>query len=141
MANMLAPRIELKEFARQYILGNIIAIALALYGALVVQQQTGSAVLVAISASAIESVVWYIYLLLYYVNAKGDTYSLAVHHIVTDFGLAEVLDSFFFRPGLMYLLPLLTHNQPGGIVVATVLADVIYTAIGLNRQRHRLDKA
>ena len=137
MPNILSPRIKFKEFVGQYIVGSIISTAAAVVAGLVVQQVTGSAVLTAIAATLAEDFVWYVYLWLYYILRRADGPGAAIVHIIADFGAAELLDSFCIRPVFMYLMPMVTHNQASGIIIATILADIIYTAIGLNRQRHR----
>ena len=137
MAYILSPRIQLKEFAAQYLMGNVIALAGSVLVGLLINQATGSAALTAVGASVAATLVWYVYILLYYMFGKNDSPSQAIQHLLADFGAAEALDSLLVRPLLTYILPMLTHNQASGIVIANVLADVVYTAVGLNRQRAR----
>jgi hypothetical protein len=134
---MLSPRIELREFAGQYLMGNVISTAASVLVGVLVSHLTGSAAITAIAATVAATLVWYAYLLIYYIMVKGDLTGAALQHLVADFGAAEALDSLFVRPLLTYLMPRFTHNQASGILFANILADVIYTAIGLNRQRHR----
>ena len=79
---------------------------------------------------------WYSFLLIYNVVAKHDSLLTAVVHLFSDFGPAEVLD-LVTRPVLMYILPKITHGEATGIIIAKILADMVYTWVGLNRQRRR----
>jgi len=129
-------RIPFRDFAAQYLAGNLVSAVAAIVVGVWVSQATGSAVVTAAAATIAETVAWYIYLLIFNLRS-GDSVGKAIQHLVSDFGLAELIDTLAVRPGLLYLAPKLTHNQASGILAGTVAADVIYTAIALNRQRKR----
>ncbi len=46
--------------------------------------------------------------------------------LALEFGIAEVIDSFFIRPALMYYLPILLGNLSLGIFIAKIAADVTF---------------
>lgn len=46
--------------------------------------------------------------------------------LVIEFGLAEIIDSFFVRPALMYYLPRITGDFSWGIILAKLLADLSF---------------
>lgn len=49
-----------------------------------------------------------------------------IRALVVEFGLAEVADSFFIRPWLMYYLPQWLGSLAGGILAAKLLADITF---------------
>lgn len=49
-----------------------------------------------------------------------------LRNMAIEFGVAEVLDSFFIRPALMYWLPLRTGSLTGGLIAAKFLADLTF---------------
>lgn len=136
MANLMSPRIPFREFAAQYLAGNLLSAVAAIVVGEAASQAGQSAVVTALAATIANDIAWYVYLLAYNLHA-GDSAGEAVRHLVSDFGLAEVLDTFLVRPGLFYVAPMITHNQASGILAGTIVADIFYTAIALNRQRHR----
>jgi hypothetical protein len=137
MAYLLSPPVSIRDYIGQFLIGDILATAAAVLAGVAVQHVGASAVIIAITASAAETFVWYLYLLLHYVFIRHDPLSKALLHLVSDFGLAEAIDTIVVRPLLMYVMPMLTHNQVSGIISAKILADLLYTTIGVNRQRHR----
>jgi hypothetical protein len=57
---------------------------------------------------------------------KGRNLWLSFRSLLVEFGLAEIADSFFIRPFLMYYLPILTGNFSIGILLAKVAADISF---------------
>ncbi|WP_051360059.1 hypothetical protein [Adhaeribacter aquaticus] len=46
--------------------------------------------------------------------------------LVLEFGLAEVADSFFIRPFLMFFLPIYFENLTWGVLLAKFIADITF---------------
>jgi hypothetical protein len=46
--------------------------------------------------------------------------------LLVEFGIAELFDSFFLRPTLMYYLPLWVDNLSLGVIMAKLLADITF---------------
>lgn len=46
--------------------------------------------------------------------------------LLVEFGLAELVDSFFIRPALMYYFPIWTGNFSAGIIMAKFAADITF---------------
>jgi hypothetical protein len=64
-------------------------------------------------------------------QAHRQRYSLAtfgknVRALFVEFGVAELADSFFIRPALMYYLPIWFGNFALGVLVAKFAADVTF---------------
>jgi hypothetical protein len=136
MARLLSPSIPWRDFAGQYLVGNLLGAVGAIVAATIVKEATHSQVLAALAATIADDVVWYVYLTIYNLR-HGDSLGPAIRHLASDFGLAEAFDSLAVRPGLFYLVPILTHQESSGILIATVIADMVYTFIALNQQRRR----
>jgi hypothetical protein len=51
---------------------------------------------------------------------------LNIRGLLVEFGIAEIADSFFIRPFLMYYLPILTGNFSLGILLAKIAADITF---------------
>jgi hypothetical protein len=63
--------------------------------------------------------------------AKGLSYSskdlwVNIRALIVEFGLAEIADSFFIRPFLMYYLPIFFGNFSIGILLAKIAADITF---------------
>jgi hypothetical protein len=51
---------------------------------------------------------------------------MIIRSLLVEFGLAEVADSFFIRPFLMYYLPILCNDFSIGIILAKISADITF---------------
>jgi hypothetical protein len=51
---------------------------------------------------------------------------LIIRGLILEFGFAEIADSFFVRPFLMYYLPLVFSNFSLGIILAKFAADITF---------------
>lgn len=56
----------------------------------------------------------------------GKTFLKNLRDLALEFGVAEVIDSFFIRPMLMYYLPILLDNLSLGILLAKIAADITF---------------
>lgn len=55
-----------------------------------------------------------------------ETFYKNVRALFVEFGIAELFDSFFIRPALMYFLPIWMNNLSVGVVLAKLLADITF---------------
>jgi hypothetical protein len=51
---------------------------------------------------------------------------MIIRSLLVEFGLAEIADSFFIRPFLMYYLPILCNDFSIGIILAKISADITF---------------
>ncbi len=51
--------------------------------------------------------------------------------MLVEFGPAELLDSFFVRPSLFYLVPQAISNVGLGFFIAKIMADVVFYALAI----------
>ena len=69
------------------------------------------------------------------------TFSKNVRALLIEFGIAELLDSLFIRPTLLYYFPLWLNNFGLGIVIAKFTADISFyipAIIGYELSKKRL---
>lgn len=55
-----------------------------------------------------------------------DTFYKNVRALLVEFGIAEVLDSLFIRPMLLYFFPVWMGNRTLGTVIAKFMADITF---------------
>ncbi len=55
-----------------------------------------------------------------------ETFYKNTRALFVEFGIAELFDSFFIRPALMYFLPIWMNNFSVGVVLAKLLADITF---------------
>ena len=53
-------------------------------------------------------------------------FSRNIHALLLEFGVAEVADSFFIRPALMYYMPIWVGQLSLGILLAKIAADITF---------------
>lgn len=81
-------------------------------------------------------------------RAQGRRYTAGtlgrnIRALVVEFGVAEVFDSLFIRPALLYWLPRWLHSVPLGVLAAKLAADVTFyipTIISYELSKQRLRK-
>ena len=130
---------KISEWVRRYLPAEIVATVGALATAFVGHQLSGSLIIAAIAGTVGENVGYYGYFAI-----KEVSRHFAAHHghsasrrwfltgyktvrdMMIEFGLAETLDSFVFRPLFMYLGPLLLGQFALGIFVGKLAADVVF---------------
>lgn len=117
------------------VVGTVTAIA----SAFIASAFTTNRVVIAFTASIAETVGFYLAImvtdaLLMQKQLKQQHRSLklpallfiTIKHIVLDFGLAELADSFVIRPLFMYLFPLWLKDYTTGIVAGKIASDLVF---------------
>ena len=130
---------KLREWLRRYLPAEVIATVTAIAGAAAAHHLTGSLVAAAVAGTISENIGYYGYFAItetarHYRSHKhhpplkriGLTAAKTVRDMLVEFGPAEFLDSFLFRPLFMYLGPQLLPNFALGIFAGKVAADLIF---------------
>jgi hypothetical protein len=128
---------KLVEWLMRYLPLEIAATACALAGGLGAAALVTNAAVIAYAATWAENAGFYGYALLREMrrNRSGTGLSLvsigqalvqSTRAILTEFGPAEVLDSFVVRPACMLVLPQATGNLPLGLLLGKILADLAF---------------
>jgi hypothetical protein len=129
---------KLKEWTRRYLPAEIISIITTLAAAGLAYSFSGNLITTALAATWGGNIGYFGFILLIDVQQvrkhcrllkKPYTNNLFLKNIkalVIEFGVAEITDSFFIRPALMYYLPILFGNLPLGILIAKLVADITF---------------
>lgn len=135
-------RAKALEWLARYLPLEIAATACALAGGLGVAGLGFNAAIVAYAATWAENIGFYGTALVRELRRKlaGEPLSVTAtaphllataRSLVSEFGPAELLDSFVLRPGCMYLMPVVTGDLASGLVAGKVLADVAFFGIAI----------
>lgn len=131
-------RAKIREWLWRYGPAEIISIPATLLPALLVRGATGSDAAAAVAGTWGGNVAYFGTILLRDVwmsqrrlAARSQPYGLRsfganLRALVVEFGAAEVVDTFFARPALMYWMPRWLGHYSAGIIVAKFAADVTF---------------
>ena len=129
---------RLREWLRRYLPAEVLSGGATLLAAGLVLRATGSGLRAALAGTWAGNAVYFGYLLAQDVHQAGRarhrrgqpytwrTLGQNLRALAVEFGPAEVLDSFFIRPALMYCLPRWLGHFAAGILLAKLLADVTF---------------
>lgn len=132
----MAPK--LKEWLKRYLPAEILSVVATVAGAWLAVAFSANAVSTALAATWAGNVAYFGYIILSDVRLanlectrNGSTFTgqhflQIIKTLFIEFGVAEVADSFFIRPGLLYYLPVLTGNLTFGVILAKFAADVTF---------------
>lgn len=144
-----------REWLRRYGPAEILSLAATLGAAAVATRGSNSEVARALAATWAGNLAYFGYLLgqdVWHtrraVREQGRRYSVAIlgrniRALVVEFGVAEVFDSLFIRPALLYWLPRWLHSVPLGVLAAKLAADVTFyipTIISYELSKQKLRK-
>ena len=119
-------------------MAEILSFITTLFGASVAYQLTGDNVVTALAATWAGNISYFGYILVCDViqtREKNRSYKMPyrakdffknIRALVLEFGVAEIADSFFVRPALMYYFPIWTGNLSLGIFLAKITADITF---------------
>ena len=132
------------EWIARYLPAEIIATIMAIIGARIAFNLTGSYAAAAVAGVATENVGYYGYFLtkeiLRHYRAHSQHSPLrrsfltavkTIRDMLTEFGLAEFLYGFVFGPFFMYWGPQILSNFSLGILVGKLLADACFYSIAI----------
>jgi hypothetical protein len=129
---------KIREWLNRYLLAEIISwIALVIFS-LICLFITDNRILIAFLGSIVQTIVYYVYILIkdvilrrkkYIVEGKKYTkliFLKDIRNLLIEFGPSEILDTLIVRPVALYLGPLLIGNFTIGLLVGSIVADIIY---------------
>lgn len=129
---------KIKEWLARYAVAEVLSWTVLLLFSLVCLLITDNGVLIAFLGSIIQTIAYYAYILIKDVWLKrrrlikdGKHYTYVtflkdVRNILIEFGPSEVLDTLIVRPAALYIGPLLIGNFTVGLLVGSIVADIIY---------------
>ena len=135
------PGHKLKEWTRRYLPAEVLGSCAAVTTAWMVQIVSGSPIGAAIAGSLGESLAYDGRIALRDLRryrsqqgrpaGLGPTGTRAAGDLLLEFGPAELVDSLLARPLFMYLMPMLTHNFPIGLIAGKLAADVVFYSLAI----------
>ncbi|GAB3297640.1 hypothetical protein GCM10027511_12510 [Hymenobacter humi] len=129
---------RLREWLHRYLPAELLSSVATLVAAGLVLHATHSGLRAALAGTWAGNVAYFGYLLAQDVllahrarQRRGQPYTWRtlgrnLRALAVEFGPAELLDSFFIRPALMYYLPRWLGHFAAGILLAKLLADVTF---------------
>lgn len=130
---------KVKEWIKRYLPAEILSVIATMAAAWLTFESTNSHVTTALAGTWAGNIAYFGYILIndiYFTSRQRRAENLSAYSfsallinlraLFVEFGFAEVLDSFFIRPALMYYIPLVTGNLSLGIFIAKIAADVTF---------------
>ena len=131
-------KVKIREWLKRYLPAEILSIITTLAAAGLAYRLTGNQLTTALAGTWGGNISYFGYILasdiartvkscqLAGLPYTGTTLLRNMRDLALEFGLAEVFDSFFIRPALMYYLPVLVGNLSLGILIAKIAADITF---------------
>jgi hypothetical protein len=127
-----------RKWVKRYLPAEILSVLATMVAALMVFKLTGNPVSTALAGTWGGNIAYFGYILVNdmlvaagHCRAGGHSYTFNnfyknLRSLVFEFGVAEVMDSFFIRPALMYYMPIWVGDLSLGILLAKIAADITF---------------
>ena len=129
---------KIKEWLKRYLPAELLSILATLAGGWLAFEFSGNQLATALTATWAGNVAYFGYIIASDIfkstrncRAQELPYTFKnflqnIKALVIEFGVAEVADSFFIRPALLYYFPIWTGNLTTGIILAKLTADISF---------------
>ncbi|MEA5459865.1 hypothetical protein VB796_12490 [Arcicella sp. LKC2W] len=129
---------KIKEWLKRYGLAEVVSLSLTVVSAWLAFRLTENKITTALVGTWVGNIGYFgtiliedILLAKKQLKAIGKDYSLEtffknVRALFVEFGIAELFDSLFIRPTLMYYIPLWIGDLSWGVVMAKFTADITF---------------
>jgi hypothetical protein len=129
---------KIKEWLRRYGWAEVISLTLTILSSWLTYEFTKNDITTALVATWVGNVGYFgtilfqdILLAIKQLHIVKKRYSLQTFYkniraLFVEFGIAEVFDSLFIRPALLYYFPILLGNRTLGVIIAKFLADITF---------------
>jgi hypothetical protein len=129
---------KIREWLRRYGLAEVISLILTVVSSWLTYESSKNNLTIALVATWVGNIGYFgtiliqdILLAISQLQKIGKKYSFEtfcknLKALLVEFGIAELFDSFFLRPTLMYYLPLWVDNLSLGVIMAKFLADITF---------------
>lgn len=129
---------KVKEWLKRYLPAEIISIIATLISSVLTFKLTQSHLTTALVGTWVGNIGYFgcilatdIYTTVQGLQSQGKNYTfktflLNARALFVEFGIAELIDSLFIRPALMYYLPIWVNDISLGVIIAKFAADVTF---------------
>jgi hypothetical protein len=129
---------KIKEWLKRYGWAEIISLTLTILSSWLSYKLTKSDISSAFIATWVGNIGYFGMILfqdirfaISQLQKSGKRYSLETFYkniraLCVEFGIAEIFDSLFIRPALLYYFPILLGNRTLGIIIAKMIADITF---------------
>jgi hypothetical protein len=129
---------KLTEWLKRYGLAEVVSLSLTVVSSWLTFHWTNSKITTALVGTWVGNIGYFgtiliedILLAIRQLEVIGKKYSLEtfyknVRALFVEFGIAELIDSFFIRPTLMYYIPVWIGDLSWGVVIAKFAADITF---------------
>lgn len=129
---------KMTEWLKRYGLAEIISLILTLLSSLITFHFTQNKITTALVGTWIGNIGYFgtiliedIFLARKQLRAIGKNYTIETfgknaRALFVEFGIAEVFDTLFIRPAMMYYIPIWVGDLGLGIVIAKFMADITF---------------
>ena len=129
---------KLTEWVKRYGLAEVISLSLTVVSSWLTFYFTQNKIITALVGTWIGNIGYFgtiliedISLAMKQLHAVGRHYSFEsfyknVRALFVEFGIAELFDTLFIRPALMYYIPILIGDLSWGVVIAKFVADITF---------------
>jgi hypothetical protein len=129
---------KVKEWIKRYLPAEILSIVATLISSVLTFKSTQSHLTTALVGTWVGNIAYFGYILLADVigtnqnlRSQGKSYTfktfaLNARALFVEFGIAELFDSLFIRPALMYYLPIWVNDISLGVIIAKFAADITF---------------
>lgn len=131
-------RARIREWLRRYGLAEIVSLVTTLLASLLVFQWTGNKAGTAFAGTLGGNIGYFGTILATDIlqtrkklGAEGKRLTIRIllkilRALLIEFGIAEMLDTLFIRPALLYYMPILAGNLTWGLIAGKFLADITF---------------
>jgi hypothetical protein len=129
---------KFREWAKRYLPPEVLSVSITLVSSSLTYSLTKSQITTALVGTWAGNIAYFGYILGADMVASANalrriglpytrvSFLKNARRLVLEFGLAEVIDSLFIRPALMYYLPIWVGNLSLGVLLAKFAADVTF---------------
>ena len=129
---------KVKDWLKRYLPAELLSILATLAGGWLAFEISGNNLATALTATWAGNVAYFGYIIWGDIvrtkqacKSENHTYTFKNFlqngkALVIEFGIAEVADSFFIRPALLYYFPIWTGNLTSGMILAKLAADITF---------------
>jgi len=129
---------KIKDWLKRYLPAEILSVIITVISSIIAFKTTNNAITTAFVGTWAGNIAYFGYILISDVlksinkcHLRNIPYTkidflLNIKALALEFGIAELIDSLFIRPALMYYFPIWVGDLTLGVLIAKIAADVTF---------------